>query len=400
MKISRVYALLAAFFAALLLALAPRAAIATATADLFAATVPVADQTDMERERGFRAGLSQVAVRLTGQRAVLVDPGVAQLVATAPQLVERYDYVPAPAPTAAPNPGAADAPGFLLHVRYSAPAVDAALRGLHLPLWPAQRPQLLLFASGRDADSAAAIEVARRVLAERGVPVAEPLWDLEDRRAIGATDAGFDTARIEAVAHRYGASHWLALDPDIGADAVRGHWRLGGAGMPITATATADSLVHWVEASVGDAVDRLAARLAYLPHAGAVPQTLVIENVRSYDAYRAVLETLKAMEFVRGVEVTAMAGDRLDLELHLDSDPNLLWAALDSNPRFGAPAPAAAAAPEVQPPVASVAPSGDESAASPGAETGAPTTVVSGVEPPVEPPVKPQAERRYLWREP
>jgi hypothetical protein len=174
--------------------------------------------------------------------------------------------------------------------------------------------------------------------------------------------------------------------------------------MPITATATADSLVHWVEASVGDAVDRLAARLAYLPHAGAEPQTLVIENVRSYDAYRAVLETLKAMEFVRGVEVTAMAGDRLDLELHLDSDPNLLWAALDSNPRFGAPAPAVAAAPEVQPPVASVAPPGDESAASPGAETGAPTAVVSGVESPVEPPVepalKPQVERRYLWREP
>ncbi|MGE3297006.1 MAG: DUF2066 domain-containing protein [Porticoccaceae bacterium] len=404
MKISRIYALLAAFSAALLLALAPRAATATATADLFTATVPVADQTDTERERGFRAGLHQVAVKLTGQRAVLADPGVAQLVATAPQLVERYDYVsapaPAPAPTEAPNPEAAEAPGFLLHVSYSAPAVDAALRGLHLPLWPAQRPQLLLFASGRDADSAAAIEVACRVLAERGVPVAEPLWDLEDRRAIGATEAGFDTARIEAVAHRYGASHWLALDPDIGADAVRGHWRLGGAGAPITATATADSLAHWVEASVGDAVDRLAARLAYLPQFGAEPQTLVIENVRTFAAYRAVLETLKAMEFVRGVEVIAMAGDRLDLELQLDSDPNLLWAALDSNPQFGVPAPAVAAEPEVQPPVAPVAQSGDESAASPGAETGAPTTVVSGVEPAVEPPLKPQAERRYLWREP
>lgn len=402
MKISRVYALLAAFSAALLLALAPRAATATATADLFTAAVPVADQSDTERERGFRAGLHQVAVKLTGQRAVLADPGVAQLVETAAQLVERYDYVSAPAlapaPTAAPSPEAAEAPGFLLHVRYSAPAVDAALRGLHLPLWPAQRPQLLLLASGRDADSAAAIEVARRVLAERGVPVAEPLWDLEDRRAIGATDAGFDTARIEAVAHRYGASHWLALDPDIGADAVRGHWRLGGAGMPITATATADSLAHWVEASVGDAVDRLAARLAYLPHAGAEPQTLVIENVRSYDAYRAVLETLKAMEFVRGVEVTAMAGDRLDLELQLDSDPSFLWTALDSNPRFDALAPAVAAAPEVQPPVASGAQSRVDSAAGPTGETAAQTAVTPV--PAVEVPVTPRAERRYLWREP
>jgi hypothetical protein len=69
MKISRVYPV----FAALLLALAPRAADATVpVADLLAATVPVADQSDTERERGFRAGLSQVVVKLTGQRAVLV----------------------------------------------------------------------------------------------------------------------------------------------------------------------------------------------------------------------------------------------------------------------------------------------------------------------------------------
>ena len=397
MKISRVYPVLAV----LLLALAPRTADATVpVTDLLAATVPVADQSDTERERGFRAGLSQVVVKLTGQRAVLVDPGVAQLVATAPQLVERYNYVQTPvsvqAPVSAPSPEVPDAAGLLLHVSYSAPAVDAALRGLRLPLWPAQRPQLLLLASGRDADSAAAIEVARRVLAERGVPVVEPLWDLADRRAIGATDANFDTARIEALAHRYGVRHWLALDPVIGTDAIRGRWRLGGAGAPISATPTADSLAHWVEASVGDAVDRLAASLAYLPQSGAASQTLAIEDVHSYDAYRAVLETLQAMEFVRGVEVTAMAAGRLNLELQLDGDPNLLWAALDNDPRFGAMAPAVAAAPEVQPPVESVAQPSVDSAASSTKESTPQTAVI----PPAESAAKPAAERRYLWREP
>lgn len=399
MRISRVYPVLAAP----LLALAPRAADATVpVTDLLAATVPVADQSDTERERGFRAGLSQVVVKLTGQRAVLVDPGVAQLVATAPQLVERYNYVQTPvsvqAPVSAPSPEVPDAAGLLLHVSYSAPAVDAALRGLRLPLWPAQRPQLLLLASGRDADSAAAIEVARRVLAERGVPVVEPLWDLADRRAIGATDANFDTARIEALAHRYGVRHWLALDPvtGTGTDVIRGRWRLGGAGAPISATPTADSLAHWVEASVGDAVDRLAASLAYLPQSGAASQTLAIEDVHSYDAYRAVLETLQAMEFVRGVEVTAMAAGRLNLELQLDGDPNLLWAALDNDPRFGAMAPAVAAAPEVQPPVESVAQPSVDSAASSTKESTPQTAVI----PPAESAAKPAAERRYLWREP
>lgn len=393
MKISRFYALLAT----LLFALAPRVAGAMVLVDLLAATVPVVDQSDAERERGFRAGLGQVAVKLTGQRAVLNDPGVAQLVATAPQLVERYDYVEVPAAGSDPNVGGA--PGFLLQVSFSASAVDAALRRLHVPLWPAQRPQLLLLASGSEADSAAVIELARRVLANRGVPVLEPLWDLEDRKAIGATHAGFDADRIEAVAQRYGTSHWLALDPAVGADGVRGRWRLGGTGAPASATPTAESLMQWVEASVGDAVDQLAARLAYLPQTGTATQTLVIEDVRSYGAYRAVLETLGTLEFIREIAVTAMAAGRLHVELQLDGDPNLLWTALDGNPRFAAVVPEIAAAPAAQFPVESTTPSSDASTATSAANSTAETAVQIAV-PTAEPVAKPAVERRYLWREP
>lgn len=402
MKIRHICAL----FFALLPVLAPRVADATTVADLLLATVPVTDQSDAERERGFRAGLGQVAVKLTGQRAVLGDAGVAELVATAPQLVERYNYVQAPGSGSQSGSGSelevADRPNFLLQVKFAAAPVDAALRRLRVPLWPAQRPQLLLLASGGEDDSAAVIEVARRVLAERGVPLLEPLWDLQDRQVIGATHAAFAADRIEAVAHRYGASHWLALDPAAGGDSHGGRWRLGGSGVLLAGVSTADSLAHWVEASVGDAVDQLAARLAYLPQTGSAPQTLVIEDVHSYGAYRAVLDTLTAMEFVRGVEVTAMAAGRLNLELHLDSDPNLLWAALDSNPRFSAMAPAVAAAPEVQPPVESVAQSSVDSAASSTAEATrtAETTPPTAVLPPAEPAAKPAAERHYLWREP
>ncbi len=384
MKISRFCALLAT----LVLALAPHVGGAAVMVDLLAATVPVVDQSDAERERGFRAGLGQVAVKLTGQRAVLDDPGVAQLVATAPQLVERYDYVQAPVAGSEPEVGGA--PGFLLQVSFSASAVDAALRRLHVPLWPAQRPQLLVLASGSEADSAAVIEIARRVLAQRGVPVLEPLWDLEDRKAIGATHAGFDADRIAAVAHRYGASHWLALDPAVGADVVRGRWRLGGTGAPASATPTAESLTQWVEASVGDAVDQLAARLAYLPQAGTTTQALVIEDVHSYGAYRAVLETLGGLEFIRGIAVTAMAAGRLNVELQLDGDPNLLWAALDGNPRFGAVVPAVAAAPAAQLPVESTAQA--SAASTPTAEAAVQTAVAPAAEPAVE--------RRYLWRGP
>jgi hypothetical protein len=198
------------------------------------------------------------------------------------------------------------------------------------------------------------------------------------------------------VAQRYGANHWLALDPAVGADVVRGRWRLGSTGALASATPTAESLPQWVEASVGDAVDQLAARLAYLPQTGTATQTLVIEDVRNYGAYRAVLETLGGMEFIRGIAVTALAAGRLHVELQLDGDPNLLWTALDGNPRFGAVVPEVAAAPAAQLPVESTAQSSVASAATATAETAVQTAVV----PADEPAAKPAVERRYLWRGP
>jgi hypothetical protein len=355
----------------LLIALAPRLA-GAATVDLWSATVSVTDQGDAERERGFQAGLGQIVVRLTGQRSVLTDPGVAALVARAPQLVAGYDYKQSPIPGSASGAP----PNFLLQVSFAPAAVDAAVRQLHLPLWPAQRPQLLLVAGGSEAEGAAILEVARQVLAERGVPVLEPLGDLQDRQILGGARAGFATDRIAALARHYETNRWLELEPE---GAPGGRWRLGDGGTLLSGTATGDSLAHWVENAVGDAVDRLAARLAYLPGTGSADLSLVVEGLASYRAYRGVLETLGAMEFVRKVEVTWLHGDQVGLELRLDGDPGLLWAALDSNPRFSA-----------------VAPAGQLAAAPPPIDS--PTPVSE--QPPATAAAAPPPARHYRWREP
>lgn len=398
MKISRAIA----FVAALAGVLSPAVVNAAQVAALHAAQVPVADQGDAERERGFRAGLGLVVVKLTGQRTALADPGVAQLLPRASGLIEQYNYLPAlpalparppgsPAPTATAGAVAPQESGFLLDMHFSAAAVDAALRELNLPLWPAQRSELLLLASGGEAGSTAVLEVARRVLAERGIPVLEPLWDMEDRRAIGATEAGFDAERIAVLATRYLTNHWLALDPAEGNDPHGGRWRIGGNGALLSGTVAADSLAHWVENGIGDAVDQLAARLAYVPQAGTAVLTLVIEEVHSYASYRTVLDTLEAMEFIRVLQVASLEAGHLKLALQLDGDPELLWSALDGNPRFQAIVPATVTVTQV-PLIAA------ESTAE--VPAGAESTAQSAVQPRVEAAAQPVAERHYQWREP
>lgn len=342
-----------------------------ATVDLWSASIPVADQGDTERARGFQAGLAQILVRVTGQRAVLSDPGVVALVAQAPQLVAGYNYRQTPAV----EPASGAAASLLLQVSFAATAVDDAVRRLHLPLWPAQRPRLLLVAGGSDADSAAILDVARGVLAARGVPVLEPLWDLQDRQILGAFRAGFDTDRVRALAQHYDTGLWLELDPATGAS-PSGRWRMEEGGALLSGAASADSQPQWVEKAVGDAVDRLAARLSYLPGTGSARLPLVIEGLPSYHAYRDLLDTLGAMAFIRDIEVTGMQGNRLALELGLDGDPGLLWAALDNNPRLSVIAP-------------------------PGAGDGAnPPTEPSADQTPVTVASASPLARHYLWREP
>ena len=396
MKISRAIA----FVAALAGVLSPAVVNAAQVAALHAAQVPVADQGDAERERGFRAGLGLVVVKLTGQRTALADPGVAQLLTRASGLIEQYNYLPAlparlsgsSAPTATAGAVVPRESGFLLDMHFSAAAVDAALRELNLPLWPAQRPELLLLASGGEAGSTAVLEVARRVLAERGIPVLEPLWDMEDRRAIGATEAGFDAERIAVLATRYLTNQWLALDPVEGNDPHGGRWRIGGNGALLSGTVAADSLAHWVENGIGDAVDQLAARLAYVPQAGTAALTLVIEEVHSYASYRTVLDTLEAMEFIRVLQVASLEAGHLKLALQLDGDPGLLWSALDGNPRFQAIVPATVTETVVQAPAIAAEPTAEVPA-------GAESTAQLAVQPKVEAAAQPVAERHYQWRE-
>jgi uncharacterized protein len=302
---------------------------------LYSGRVRVADQGEAARAEGFRAALGQVLVKLSGQRQVVADPRLAPLQDSAAELVEEYRYLaPEPLPGA---PAAADpAPGSLLVVEFSAPALDAELRRLEVPRWPAERGPLLLWILAPDGERSGLAESARERLAERGVPVLEPLWDLQDTLALGAAGAGSAAARIAAAGARYGAPHWLLLEPRIEAAAVEGDWQLGGAGPAASGSPRAATREDWIRSAVDAAVDALAAAQSYRPGDHVLTQRLRIEGIQSYPTYRAVVEALEGLDMVRGVDVEAMSAGQVTFALRLDGEAELLWRALAGDSRFTA----------------------------------------------------------------
>jgi hypothetical protein len=329
------------FFLALLLVLAANGVRATGIEDdLYRARVVVADDSEAARTGGFRAALAQVVVKLSGQRQVLDRPEVTSLLDAAANLVEEYRYHRLPAAAAAADAAAAPEgaiplppvpPELTLEVRFAAPTLDEELRRIGVPRWPAERRPVLLWLGGTDQERSALAPLARAALEVRGVPVLEPLWDLQDTQALAAP--ALDPARVAEASRRYEAAHWLLLEPQIAADAVRGSWRLGGIATA-TGNEVAEELRAWVEAAVNAAVDALASGQAYLPSGQTSVAELGIDGIATYDAYRAAIDALDALEMVRGIEVKALSAGRLTLRLQVDGAPELLQRALAGNPHF------------------------------------------------------------------
>lgn len=330
----------------LLLSLAPDSIYAAPSeASLYRAQVIVADQTEAARIEGFRAALAQVVVKLSGQRRVLDLPQVAPLLEEAAELVEEYRYQPVPAALAVPEasnatpsvdatPSSPPDPETALEVRFAAAILDAELRRLGVPRWPAERRPVLLWIGGADPERSLIAPLAREALAKRGVPALEPLGDLEDTQALGASAQGLDPARVAEASRRYEASQWLILEPRVTEGAVRGQWRLGGVATAVGDETTGAEPRAWVEAAVDAAIDALAVEQVYVPGGQTQIEELGIDGVATYDAYRAAVGALEALEVVRALEVKALSGGRMTLRLQLDGEPGLLWRALANDARF------------------------------------------------------------------
>ncbi|MCG5515694.1 MULTISPECIES: DUF2066 domain-containing protein [Ectothiorhodospira] len=190
------------------LAGAPAAA-ALPPAGLDEAQVPVESRDRPERAEAFSRALSQVVVKLTGDRALAEDERVAEFLEQAPRHVRQYRY--------REQPDGDDT----LWVRFDTAPLEQFLRDSGLPVWGQDRPALLVWmllqGDGErrlvgDQDAGEARRAMERVARERGLPLIFPLLDMEDQARVGPADVlgGFEDVLREASA-RYSPDGMLVV---------------------------------------------------------------------------------------------------------------------------------------------------------------------------------------------
>ncbi|MDJ0944961.1 MAG: DUF2066 domain-containing protein [Kiloniellales bacterium] len=184
---------------------------AAEVADLYRAETVVTGTLEPERSRGFRAGLTDVVVKLTGDARLAGDDRLAPLVERAHSFVASFDYedrmkgIPVH-----DEQGTRERP-HLLRMRFKAAELDRALGRLGLSIWPAERPLLAVWLGIETAGDRYVLRAAgargygqRAVLVEtaarRGLPLLLP------EAASGESAVAFEDIAAEDVSRMIGES--------------------------------------------------------------------------------------------------------------------------------------------------------------------------------------------------
>ena len=315
---------------------------------LYDVQVPVASQTENERQRATRHALVEVLVRVTGNAQVPMAGAIADALAAPVRYTRRYQFTsaaPANPESGVPTP---EGNALLFDVGFEPAAVLALLREAQLPIWGANRPTILVWlavrgggrndvvvADGVDGWAAALRQRAR----QRGVALALPLMDLRDLETTTAAVWGFFWEHIEAASKRYGAALLLVGRATLGHDGWWTDWELrepdrfdsaafASDGEPSAARSgrlniryhhQASTLEEAARAAVDEIADGLAARFAVRgDHARGFLAT--VYGAQTVSRYATLLEHLGAQEYIDRVDVLAAAPDALDIRLHTRSD--------------------------------------------------------------------------------
>lgn len=313
---------------AVLLLLAAVAVRAEPVPGLFEAAVPVAGQDPASRDQAMRAALAAVLVKVAGSTRVLENPGVTPALAGASSRVLQFYFK---RDTLLPGDPPDAVPGLLLHASFQPADIETILRAAGEPILPPNRPASLLWLLVEDesgallanADAAPAlVAVLQREALRRGVPLLFPLLDLEDGVAVTPdTLRNLDAAAVLAASKRYTAqSVVIGRVQKVGEGDWQAEWQQHTGEDMRFAQARGVDVAEIGRQLVDALAEGLSAQFAIAAGSGSGEELrLRVDGVTTLDAYRRLLQLLKGLASVRGVELVLVERDSFVFALQSDA---------------------------------------------------------------------------------
>lgn len=315
-----------------------------AAENLFQVAVPVVSQSSTERAQAASLGLRKVLLRMAGSPSVVDSSVVHQTYSQAQNFIEQFHYEPyTPQVWDQENSEATE----LLVMTFSRRIIEQLLRDAGHSYWPPNRPSVLVWLvedtnQGKVLINNPEAEVViglRQGARERGLEIQLPLLDLEDQLALPAERLWrLDEEAILTASERYRSNTLL-----VGrySQTSRGNWlatwQFLHRGANREYDLRKDSAYDLGHQAIQPFADYLASLYAVAPQeADSPPLSLKISGVDQFRDYRGVLDYLLGLAGVSDVNLQAVRGDTLLLQLRVDGGLDTLRNALSLDKKLQA----------------------------------------------------------------
>lgn len=325
------------------------------TVDIYKAEVLVKNQSEAERNAAARASFGELIVRVSGQRAALSHPAIQQALPNAQNYLFGFTYKSA-TDKITEEGKSLSATG--LQLNFEPRAIEKLLRDAQLPLWPATRPNVLvwLVAKGpaglRVVPQPSDIQAMQAQASYRGLPLVFP----QEGSPLPANDLwSVNIEKIKAVSLAYKADAILvgrytpssigaipapsspvsgepldtANTPLNGLGPWVGDWQLLHAGSIQSFSDETPETSGLFASAIDRAADYFANQYAITPTSQG-PQSIVlrVRNIASFGAFKEVQRYLDGLAMVRRMEVVTVTPEGLLVRLNVEGDTRLLMSTL------------------------------------------------------------------------
>lgn len=308
--------------------------------DIYRAEQLVASQSAAEREQATRRALGNIVVRVSGDRAASEHGEIEAALGRAQDFVYEFNYA---STSEILERDGRDLPATKLVLKFSPPAIEGLLRSAGLPLWPANRPALLVWLVKDDAEGLQQVteDSIRQGLREqaelRGLPLILPLHDLEDRLAVSARQLwSMDESAIEKASERYDADAILVgRYSSTSAGVWRSDWQLLHSQGDPSFDIVGGSARELIDSAINQVTDYLAEIYAITPREEG-PDAAVIQlvNIDSFGHYKQAQRYLEGLAMIRRTELVSVEPQALILRLYVEGDLERLLSTLALDKRM------------------------------------------------------------------
>lgn len=308
--------------------------------NIYRGEVLVTSQSAAERQAATRQAFEDLVLRVSGDPHTIEHEQVRDAIERAQDYVYEFNYSSTQETLEVDG---AQVPAVRLVLMFSPVAVENLLRSAGLPLWPANRPSVLVWLVTDDGNGPTQIveDELRQTLREhaqrRGLPLILPLQDLEDRLALSARELWYmDEAAVQHASGRYSPNAILVgRYSQTSSGAVRSNWQLLHSQGDPAFTINAESPAELMRAALDRVADHFAGLYAIRPREEGPDTTVVqIVGVSDFGAYKRAQGYLEGLPMVRRVELVALRPEALTLRLYVEGELSRLLSSLSSEGRL------------------------------------------------------------------